>query len=103
MRTITFYSYKGGPGRSLALANIAAYLSQSGKKVFAMDLDLEAPGLHYKFEIPPIEEHAPMKGVVDYIHSFVTGGDLPESLKSFVVPNIEKRGRGRRHVAVAGW
>ena len=51
MRTITFYSYKGGVGRSLLVANAARYLSTLGKKVFALDLDLEAPGLHYKFEL----------------------------------------------------
>ena len=51
MRTITFYSYKGGVGRSLLVANTAKYLSILGKSVFALDLDLEAPGLHYKFEL----------------------------------------------------
>jgi len=42
---ITFYSYKGGVGRSMALANTAVLLAQSGKRVLAMDFDLEAPGL----------------------------------------------------------
>ena len=49
MLTITFYSYKGGVGRSLALANCAKFLAYHGKKVVVMDLDLEAPGLHHKF------------------------------------------------------
>src|SRR3990172_10784009 len=43
---ITFYSYKGGVGRSLALANVATLLAQHGKKVLVIDFDLEAPGLH---------------------------------------------------------
>lgn len=30
MQTITFYSYKGGVGRSLALANVAHYLARFG-------------------------------------------------------------------------
>jgi len=42
---VTFYSYKGGTGRSMALANIAALLSRRGKRVLAVDFDLEAPGL----------------------------------------------------------
>ena len=46
MRTITYYSYKGGVGRTLLVANTAKYLSTLGKTVFALDLDLEAPGLH---------------------------------------------------------
>jgi cellulose biosynthesis protein BcsQ len=42
---ITFYSYKGGTGRTMALANTAWILAASGKKVLAVDWDLEAPGL----------------------------------------------------------
>ena len=41
-----FYSYKGGVGRSLALANVAYLLAYKGKKVLIIDLDLEAPGQH---------------------------------------------------------
>ena len=43
---ITFYSYKGGSGRSMAVANIAWILASSGKRVLTVDWDLEAPGLH---------------------------------------------------------
>jgi cellulose biosynthesis protein BcsQ len=51
---ITFYSYKGGAGRSMALANIACLLaaevSDGGRGVLMVDWDLEAPGLHRYFE-----------------------------------------------------
>lgn len=40
----TFYSYKGGVGRTLALLNVAAVLAEAGRRVVAVDLDLEAPG-----------------------------------------------------------
>lgn len=46
---LTFYSYKGGVGRSMAVANVAVRLAQRGKKVLVMDFDLEAPGLHRYF------------------------------------------------------
>lgn len=49
----TFYSYKGGTGRSMALANTACLLServQNGERVLMIDWDLEAPGLHRFFE-----------------------------------------------------
>jgi MinD-like ATPase involved in chromosome partitioning or flagellar assembly len=46
---ITFYSYKGGVGRSMALANIAVLLARMGKRVMAVDWDLEAPGLDRYF------------------------------------------------------
>src|SRR5437867_13042240 len=45
-RIITFYSYKGGTGRSMAVANVAWILASGGKRVLTVDWDLEAPGLH---------------------------------------------------------
>lgn len=42
---VTFYSYKGGVGRSMALANVAQYCRQLGLRVVVVDWDLEAPGL----------------------------------------------------------
>src|SRR5947209_8513582 len=51
-QVITFYSYKGGTGRSMALANVACLLAQQehkGKGVLMIDWDLEAPGLHHFF------------------------------------------------------
>lgn len=46
----TFYSYKGGVGRTLALANVAVLLAQWGYRVLCVDWDLEAPGLHLYYE-----------------------------------------------------
>ncbi|MFT3802060.1 MAG: TIR domain-containing protein [Burkholderiaceae bacterium] len=45
----TFYSYKGGVGRSMALANVADVLSRRGLRVLMIDFDLEAPGLEQFF------------------------------------------------------
>lgn len=46
----TFYSYKGGVGRSMALANVAMLLAKWGARVLVVDFDLEAPGLEMYFE-----------------------------------------------------
>jgi cellulose biosynthesis protein BcsQ len=47
---ITFYSFKGGVGRSMALANIGYLLAtKMGKRVLCVDWDLEAPGLEKYF------------------------------------------------------
>jgi MinD-like ATPase involved in chromosome partitioning or flagellar assembly len=43
--TVTFYSLRGGVGRSTALAHTALILAAQGKKVVCLDMDLEAPGL----------------------------------------------------------
>ncbi|MEO7361912.1 MAG: hypothetical protein ABI120_16390, partial [Gemmatimonadaceae bacterium] len=48
-KIITFYSYKGGTGRSMALANMAWLLALNGNRVLVVDWDLEAPGLHRYF------------------------------------------------------
>src|SRR3954464_9633363 len=49
-QVVTFYSYKGGVGRTFATANIAVLLAKRGKKVLLMDWDLEAPGLDEFFK-----------------------------------------------------
>jgi formylglycine-generating enzyme required for sulfatase activity/cellulose biosynthesis protein BcsQ len=51
-QVITFYSYKGGTGRSMALSNVACLLARrqaDARGVLMMDWDLEAPGLHRFF------------------------------------------------------
>lgn len=48
-KIVTFYSFKGGVGRTMALANVAFIAAMNGKRVLVMDWDLEAPGLAYYF------------------------------------------------------
>lgn len=42
----TFYSFKGGVGRTTLLVNVAHVLAEHGERVLVWDLDLEAPGVH---------------------------------------------------------
>ena len=76
-RTVTFYSFKGGVGRTTALTHVAWILAMRGRKVVAVDLDLEAPGLSTAFNLQP----QPKYGIVDY---FYERSYLPEGIK----PNI---------------
>lgn len=86
METITFYSYKGGTGRSLALANAAVYLARFGFKVVALDFDLEAPGLHYKLSRREEGEPIDVKlGAVDYVNEFFSKGEVSSPLRDFIV------------------
>jgi len=44
---ISFYSFKGGVGRTTAAAMTGLKLARDGKRVCLIDLDLEAPGLSH--------------------------------------------------------
>lgn len=81
METIAFYSYKGGTGRTLLLANAARYFALLGKRVVALDFDFEAPGLHYKLGAAETRgsDATAQRGVVDYLLSAVEGGRTPSA------------------------
>src|SRR5262245_31522098 len=73
-RFITFYSYKGGTGRSMAVANIAWILASNRRRVLVIDWDLEAPGLHRYFH-PFLEDKElySSPGIIDYFVDFAMG------------------------------
>ncbi len=76
---VTFYSYKGGVGRSFALANVAVILAQWGARVLVVDWDIEAPGLNHYFAPPYTAE---MKaGVLDFLED--CRQDKPQSLSAY--------------------
>lgn len=64
-RIVTFYSFKGGVGRTMALANVAFLAAMNGRKVLMMDWDLEAPGLAYYYRGMTPPETAQTRGVLD--------------------------------------
>jgi MinD-like ATPase involved in chromosome partitioning or flagellar assembly/tetratricopeptide (TPR) repeat protein len=74
----TFYSYKGGVGRSMAVANVGALLSKS-QRVLLVDFDLEAPGVEQFFLRPPSKLYGSRRekpGIVDLIESYCAGQKL---------------------------
>jgi len=60
-----FYSFKGGVGRSTALASFAIQRARQGERIVAIDADLDAPGLGHLLSATG-GETAPW-GVVDYL------------------------------------
>ncbi|MGH9277287.1 MAG: KGGVGR-motif variant AAA ATPase, partial [Acidimicrobiales bacterium] len=82
MRTITFYSYKGGTGRTLLLANLAVLAAGIGKKVVALDFDLEAPGLAYKL-FP--DERPRADGLVGWLRDALHGEGPPAAVDDYLV------------------
>ena len=71
-RIWTFYSYKGGTGRSMLLANLAWLLANHGKRVLVIDWDLEAPGLH-RYYRPFLDdpELTDTPGLIDHFTEFI--------------------------------
>ena len=67
-RITTFYSYKGGTGRTMSLANVAWFLALNNKRVLVVDWDLEAPGLH-RFFRPFLNdpELVETRGLLDFV------------------------------------
>ena len=68
---ITFFSFKGGTGRTMALANVAWIMASQGKRVLVVDWDLDSPGLH-KFFLPFLDAdlYDSTPGIVDIISDY---------------------------------
>src|SRR5262245_34313334 len=81
---VTFYSYKGGVGRSFILANVAVLLASWGHRVLVCDWDLEAPGLtsYLGRSADPratrVDPTAP--GIVDLAEQMARGNRQPDWL-----------------------
>lgn len=86
---VTFYSYKGGMGRTTSLVSYAIHLAvKKKKKVFVIDCDLEAPGYLNFFDL---SQHEPLKsghknGFVEYLCD-VQFSEHPEdiSLEDYII------------------
>src|SRR5690242_5393922 len=86
-KIVTFYSYQGGNGRSMALANAGWAMAESGLRVLALDWQLSAPSLHLYFERYLDQErlqHSP--GLVEFLTSYLSTGTRPKgaALKAYV-------------------
>jgi MinD-like ATPase involved in chromosome partitioning or flagellar assembly/tetratricopeptide (TPR) repeat protein len=68
---VTFYSYEGGAGQTMALANVAWILAANGRRVLVADWNLESPGLH-RFFHPFLAESVVREasGIIDLIRDY---------------------------------
>ena len=85
----TFYSFKGGVGRSLALLNVAYTLAGRGRHVLVVDMDLEAPGIsgflqrHEELTAPTAAHPLDILGLLgEAIAVLPAGGDLTEAVRN---------------------
>lgn len=76
-RFVTFYSYKGGVGRTSALVNAAIHLALEGNNILILDFDLEAPGTSaYLKKLDPHYDEG-RDGLVEYFTGAINGGTIP--------------------------
>ena len=77
-KIITFYSYKGGVGRSMMLANVAWILASNGKRVLAIDWHIDAPGLHRYFGPFLIDRQLTESlGMMDFVTDYALAAATP--------------------------
>jgi MinD-like ATPase involved in chromosome partitioning or flagellar assembly len=98
MFVTTFYSFRGGVGRTMALVNIGTWLARHGRRVLLVDFDLESPGIsHYALT----EASPDKKGVIDYIYE-MSEGTAPPSLEDYYFEAFKDRSGGSLYVMPAG-
>ena len=87
MKVVTFYSFKGGVGRSLALANVSLLLATRGRRVLAVDFDLEAPGLSMMSDLVT-EPRKVERGLLEYLLALLND-ENPNLADYLIYPEIE--------------
>ena len=102
-KVVTFYSFKGGTGRTMALANVAWLLASSGKRVLAVDWDLESPGL-YRYFNPFLSDEAvrDLPGVIDLIREFDTEAER-RTRRGDEFTNVADYARVRQYAMSLNW
>lgn len=98
---VAFYGFKGGAGRTMALAHVAMMLAQRGLRVAAIDFDLEAPGLHLALgEQEPADENT---GLVPLLHEVLSSKpEQPARVLDHVQVLSPKEGVGKVFLLPAG-
>ena len=91
-KVVTFYSFKGGMGRTTTLASVALQMARKGKNVMMVDTDIEAPGLATLF----LDEELIESGVLDYLLEYAVDGeaDISGYVMDVADPALFRRLRG---------
>lgn len=100
---VTFYSFKGGVGRSTALGMVAILLANRNRRVVIIDFDLEAPGISILFRPDALDENGAKKyGVLDYLHQrYLTPNENIPAIEDCIY-QVNLPGRGELFLVSAG-
>ncbi|MDE7325900.1 MAG: AAA family ATPase [Lachnospiraceae bacterium] len=98
-KVITFYSFKGGMGRTTTLASVALQMARKGKNVMMVDTDIEAPGLATLF----FSEDLIRNGVLDYLLEHpLSHTNISDYVLDVTEPILLGEGDGHLYVMPAG-
>lgn len=99
-KVVTFYSFKGGMGRTTALAGVALSLVKQGFHVMMLDTDIEAPGLSTLF----FDDEVIQRGLLDYLleHPLTPERDIREYILDITDPVLLEETDGNLYLMPAG-
>jgi CobQ/CobB/MinD/ParA nucleotide binding domain len=89
---IAFYSFKGGVGRTTALASFAIQRARLGETIVVVDLDLDAPGAGTLLDSEPPDTEDQL-GVVDYLMELAVRSELKLSDYYHLCLSASERGQ----------
>lgn len=99
---VTFYSFKGGVGRSTALGLVAGILATRNCRVVMVDFDLEAPGISILFRSDAENFDGEKYGVLDYLHQrYLTPEQNIPSIES-CISQVNLPARGELFLVTSG-
>jgi cellulose biosynthesis protein BcsQ len=99
---VTFYSFKGGVGRSTALGLVAGILATRNRRVVMVDFDLEAPGISVLFQNDLETINEEQYGVLDYLHQRYLTPDLNIPTIENCISQVNLDTRGELFLVPAG-
>ena len=82
---VTYYSFKGGVGRSTALVSTALELAEKGVRAIVVDMDLEAPGLPELLRVE-LKTEAQKGGVVNLMNRLELEEEIDIDIRDYLVP-----------------
>jgi len=103
MYVSTFYSYKGGVGRTFAIMNVAVELAKNGRSVLLVDFDLEAPGID---TFAGFENKIDAGGMVQFVSDYIER-KVPPDVSGYIYeasiwPDEQLAAKGKIWVMPAG-
>jgi MinD-like ATPase involved in chromosome partitioning or flagellar assembly len=95
---IAVHSFRGGTGKSNSIANLAALIAMQGQRVGIIDTDIQSPGIHVIWGLPPEEINFTLN---DYLWGRCGMKDAAVDLTPVLRAAVDKEVKGSLHLVPA--